>query len=103
MPKVTVNLCDVCGDHLPGGDIPDGYIVSFYMPGLRYLPSESAQRPETFDGAFDVTVCFERFLQSRRVLEAVYAWRVYGKNVNLHDIIVGRAAAKLPPGVGHDG
>ncbi len=103
MTKVIVSLCDVCGDHLPGGDIPDGYIVSFYMRGWRYLPSEPPQRSETFHGAFDVTVCFECFLQSQRVLEAVYAWRTFRKDVNLHDIIVRRAAPKLPPGGGHDG
>jgi len=55
MPKLTVSLCDVCGDHLPGGDIPDGYIASFSMRGWRYLPSERPQPPETFHGAFDVT------------------------------------------------
>ena len=103
MPKVTVSLCDVCGDHLPGGDIPDGYIVSFYMRGWRYLPSERPQSPETFHGAFDVTVCLECFLQSQRVLEAVYARRAYRRDVNLREIVVRRAQPKLPPGEGHDG
>ena len=103
MPKVTVNLCDVCGDHLPGGDILDGYIVSFYMRGWRYLPSERPEQPETFQGAFDVTVCHECFIQGQRVMEAVYAWRAFRKDVNLHDVIVRRAQHKLSPEGGHDG
>jgi len=97
MPKVTVSLCDVCGDDLPGGDIPDGYIVSSYMRGWRYLPNKRPEQPETFQGAFDVTVCHECFLQGQRVMEAVYAWRAFRKNVNLHDVIVRRAQPKLPP------
>lgn len=43
MPKVTVTFSDVCGDHLPGGEIPDGYKVSFYMSGWRYRPSDRPQ------------------------------------------------------------
>lgn len=100
MPKVTGSLCDVCGDHLPGGDIPDGYIASFYMRAWRYLPSTHPQQAETFHGAFDVTVCFECFLQSQRVLEPVYAWRAHRKDVNLHDVIVRPAQPKLFPGEG---
>ena len=98
MAKVTVSLCDVCGAHLPGGDVPDGYIVSFYMHGWRYLPNVPPERPETFHGAFDVTVCFECFRESGRILEAVGAWRANRKDMNLQDIIVRPAQRKLPTG-----
>jgi hypothetical protein len=81
VPKITVSLCDVCGDYLPGGDIPDGYVVSFNMRGWRYLPSTRSEPPETFRGTFDGTVCFECFMQSHWVLEAVYAWRAHRKDV----------------------
>ena len=67
------------------------------MRGWRYLPNERPEQPETFQGAFDVTVCHECFLQGQRVMEAVYAWRAFRKNVNLHDVIVRRAQPKLPP------
>jgi hypothetical protein len=100
VPKITVSLCDVCGDYLPGGDIPDGYVVSFHMRGWRYLPSTRPEPPETFRGTFDVTVCFECFMQSQRVLEAVYAWRAHRKDVNLHDVIVRPAERKLAPTTG---
>jgi len=100
VPKITVSLCDVCGDYLPGGAIPDGYVVSFHMRGWRYLPSTRPEPPETFRGTFDVTVCFECFMQSQRVLEAVYAWRAHRKDVNLHDVIVRPAERKLAPTTG---
>jgi hypothetical protein len=98
MSKVTVTLCDVCGNHIPGGDIPDGHIVTFYMSGWPCVPREPRQPSECFHGAFDVTVCCDCFRESRRILDAVRAWRANRKDSNLQDIIVRPAQPKLPAG-----
>jgi hypothetical protein len=74
-PKITLGLCAICSDHLPGGDARTGALSASWAGGD--ISSAHAQHLETFQRAFDVSACFEPRLPLHRMrmnrLSIVYA------------------------------